>query len=646
MQLQGRHVLVSHVVQDSSVRTVGDMLRVRAQRTGDRNAIYEKDLPTGTWRTRTFGQYLDGAARVARGLVALGLSRGDRVAILGPTQPPWTFYDFGAQLAGFVSYGIYPQQTVEQIRYLLLDSDTRVIFVAEEDELERVLKAAEGYASLKAVVPWTQALYQRFADRDPRVISPECFAGPPLTATEIDERLRAILPDDVAMLIYTSGTTGPPKGAMLSQRNIVSMVQAVTPILEFYDDDLCYSFLPMAHVAERIVSCLFRVSAGVATCYASSMSAVLSEMREARPTVFGSVPRIFEKAYTRIQSEVAKKPRPVRELFAWATAVGKERARFLMEGRPVPLTVELKYRLAERAVFNKIRAAFGGRVRYFIVGAAPTPLPVLEFFWAAGMPIFEAYGMTEVTSLSHVNHRGAARLGTVGRVISPMECRIAEDGEILVRGPWVFKGYLKNEGATRSCVSSDGWLHTGDIGTVDADGYLRVTDRKKHLIITSGGKNLSPANIESAIKSQDSLLSHVVAFGDRRPYVTAMLVPSPIETLEWGAERGLIPKAELEERTRELMANPSARSEALNRAMAQVVAHPDFARRLTEAVRRGNAKLAHVESVRRFFILDRDLSQEHGELTPTLKVKSKEVLARYLDAWNRLYDDDSFGHHV
>lgn len=643
MQLQGRHVSVHHVAQSSDVRLVGDLLRARAQRSGDRAALYQKDAQTQSWHALTFAQYLERAARVARGLCELGLPLGERVAILGPTQVPWPIYDFGAQLAGLVSYGIYPQQPVEQLRYLLENSQTRVIFFA--DEAEPLIEAARGNLTVTALVPWTEELYLRCRDLDARVISPSRFAGMALSAAERESRLRSVNPDDVAIMIYTSGTTGPPKGARISHNNILSMFRSAEHIQELFEDDFSYSFLPMAHTAERVLACYGRVSAGIATYYASSIKDVLSEIREVRPTLFGSVPRIFEKAYSKIQSEVERKPRPVRELFAWAVRLGKERAEFLRAGQAVPLSIDLQYQVADRLVFRRIREAFGGRIRYCIVGAAPTPPAVVEFFGAAGMPLYEVYGMTEATAVTHANRLGANRLGTVGQVVPPMVCRIAEDGEILLRGPWVFQGYHQRPEATDE-VLRDGWLHTGDIGNIDAEGYLRITDRKKHLIITSGGKNLSPANIEAALKSQDSLLSHVLAYGDRRNYVTALLVPSPLETLQWGVDRKLLDVDELQARTRELMGDPSARSEALNRAMAKVVAHPEFARRLQDAVRRGNEKLAHVEHVRRFWILDRDLSQEYNEMTPTMKVKRKEVLSRHAEAFERLYSDDSFGHSI
>ena len=263
-------------------------------------------------------------------------------------------------------------------------------------------------------------------------------------------------------------------------------------------------------------------------------------------------------------------------------------------------------------------------MRFFVTGAAPIAVEILEFFWGAGLPVYELYGMTEATVCTHTNRPGATKLGTVGRVIAPMEARIADDGEVLLRGPWVFQGYYKNPDATAETVK-DGWLHTGDIGTIDPDGFLRITDRKKHLIITAGGKNVAPANIENAIKNQDPLVSQVYAHGDRRAYVTALIAPSPLETLAWGKERGLIAAPEIEKLTRELLENPAGRSDVLNAAMARVVSHADFSARIRDAVRKGNQQLAHVEQVRRFTVLDRDFSQEAGELTPTMKVKRKAV---------------------
>ncbi|HEY8431942.1 MAG TPA: long-chain fatty acid--CoA ligase [Sandaracinaceae bacterium] len=623
----------------SKARTLGEMFWLRAARTATRPALYYHDL--GRWRVLSWAELYERAARVANGLRALGVAPGERVAILGPTQPAWAIYDLGAQLAGAVSFGIYPKQSPEQVRYLLEHSEARVVFVADPEELETVLAAAGGAAHLTAIVPWTQDLFGASADRDRRITSPARFEAERLPESVIRETQASRDPDDTAIFIYTSGTTGPPKGAMISHRNILSLLTAAADATPFRTDDVSMHFLPMAHSAERVLGFYGRVSAGIPGAYARSTATVLEDLQHVRPTLFGSVPRIFEKAYAKIHSELEKKPPAVRRLFAWADAVGRRRVRYVLDGRRVPPRLAAQYAVADRLVFRKVRQAFGGRVRLMITGAAPTAPEILEFFWAAGLPIYEAYGMTESTVITHINREGAVRLGTVGRVIPPAVCRIAEDGEILVKSPWVFRGYYKNEEATAEAVE-DGWLHTGDIGYIDDDGYLRITDRKKHLIITAGGKNISPANIEKAIKGEDPLISQVHAHGDRRNYVSALIAPSPLETLEWGVERGLVTREELAERQRELMESPASRSEALNRAMATVVAHPEFKERIREAVKRGNAHLARVEQVRRFVILDRDFSQEAGELTPTLKLKRKVVEQKYAALFDRIYREDGF----
>lgn len=620
-------------------RTLGEMFWLRAARSATRPALHHK--VDGRWETLSWTDFYERAARVAKGLYDAGVSPGDRVAILGPTQPAWAIYDLGAQLAGAVSFGIYPKQSIEQVRYLLEHSEAQVVFVAEPDELETLLAAAKGITTLTTIVPWTDALFRAVADRDRRLRSPKHFEGEKLPDRIVREAQARLDPDETAIFIYTSGTTGPPKGAMISHRNILSLLAAASEATPFLQNDVSMHFLPMAHSAERILGFYGRVSAGIPGAYAESTATVLSDLQEVRPTLFGSVPRIFEKAYAKIHSELEKKPPAAQKLFAWADRVGRERLRRKLQGRSIPSTLAAQHAIADRLVFQKIRRAFGGRVRLMITGAAPTAPEILEFFWSAGLPIYEAYGMTESTVITHINREGAVRLGSVGRVIPPGVCRIAEDGEVIVKSPWVFRGYFKNDDATAETVK-DGWLHTGDVGHIDDEGYLRITDRKKHLIITAGGKNLAPANIEKAIKSEDALISQVHAHGDRRAYVSALIAPAPLETLEWGVERGLVAREEIAERQRELMENPAGRSEALNRAMASVVQHPDFRERIRAAVRRGNEHLARVEQVRRFAILDRDFSQEAGELTPTLKLKRKAVEEKYAELFDRIYRDDGF----
>ncbi len=633
----GPHLPVRRLASGSA--TVGDLFRRRAKLSHLKPAIYEKR--EGRWLATSWGAFYDQSRAVAHGLAAAGLERGARVAILGRTSAPWAIQDMGAQLFGAVSLGIYPKQTPDTIRYILEHAGVQVLFVDGADELENVLAGAAGLPELRHIVPWTRALFDANHHRDVRLTSPTAFEQEPWSHEAIAEAQAALQPSDTAILIYTSGTTGPPKGAMITHANILSVLAAQAHELVLYEDDLSLNFLPMAHAAERVFGFYARISTGVTTAYASSMGAVLDELREVQPTLFGSVPRVFEKAYAKLQSELEKKPLAVRRTFAAALAVGQRALPYLLEEKPLPWHLRLPYAAAHRVVFRRIREAFGGRVRWFVTGAAPIAQEILELFWIAGLPIFEAYGMTESTVVTHMNLPGQTKLGTVGRVAPGHECRIAPDGEVLIRGPFVFKGYLSNEQATRETVL-DGWLHTGDVGTVDADGYLRITDRKKHLIITAGGKNLSPANIENAIKNQSPLISQVHAHGDRRPYVSALVAPSPLETLEFGLELRVITQAEVNALRDELMENPASRSRALEAALARVVARPELVRKLREAVRAGNRELSQVEQVRRFLILDRDFSQERGELTPTLKLKRKVVETAYGDAFERLYREGGF----
>jgi len=651
------HAPVTYTAKDS--RSLGEMFRRRVRLSGPMPALYEKR--GGAWKKTTWVGFYDDARRVLAGLLALGLVKGDKVAVLGETKRAWAVLDMGAQLGGFVSYGIYPKQPTEQLRYLLEHADAKVVFVDSASELERVIEAAkDACPELVAIVPWTDALAIRYADRDARIVPASRFGlDPDATATNpvavvdeatIDKLLAAIQPDDTAILVYTSGTTGPPKAAMLSHFNILDLLATQASFLELYADDLSLSFLPMAHVAERILAFYGRICTGLATAYATSTATVLEELQEVQPTVFGSVPRIFEKAYAKAMSELAKKPPAVQRIFRWALSVSTERNKFVHARRPVPFALRVQHAIADRVVWKRVRQVFGGRVRLFVTGAAPIALSILEFFWAAGLPIYEAYGMTEATVATHINRPGHVRLGSVGKLIPRMQSKLAADQEILLAGPWVFQGYYKDPAATAEMLkpASDDpngpkWLHTGDIGTVDGDGYLRITDRKKHLIITAGGKNLAPANIEKALREASPLIAQVHAHGDRRAYVTAIVAPSPVETLELGVGYGVVTKDELVALSAELLANPTNRSAELEATMRKVTSHADFQKQIRDAVRRGNGKLAQVEQVRRFVLLDRDFSQERGEVTPTMKLRRKSIETLHGPLIDRLYDDPSFG---
>jgi long-chain acyl-CoA synthetase len=623
----------------AGARTLGEVFRRRAEKSPSQPACYQK--VNGVWRKTTWRELYDLARQAAGRMVEAGFGVGDRIAIVGPTHLDWAVYDLAGHLAGLCTIGIYPKQTPEQVRYLLEHSEAKAIFVADDEEMKTAVAAAEGLATLEAIVAWTPELYDRFQGQDPRLESPALFRRQPLAEEQVAARQEAIDPGTPAIIVYTSGTTGPPKGAMISHRNILHLLGMLREVVDFKQDDLLLSFLPMAHVTERVLGFYTRLEAGLAAAYASSVGSVLAELPEVRPTIFGSVPRIFEKLYSGIHSKVAQAPKIRQAIFHWADRVARERIRLILAGKEVPGMLALQYRLADKLVFAKIRALLGGKVRFCLTGAAPISYDILEFLWAIGLPILEAYGMTEATVVTHINRLDEPKLGTVGKTLPSLECLIADDGEILTRGPLVFLGYFKQPEATAETLAG-GWLHTGDIGSLDEQGFLRITDRKKHLIITAGGKNVAPANIERAVKMQSPLISQVHAHGDRRAFISALIAPSPLETLAWGVEHGLLDKAEADARTAELLASPTERKPALNVAMAKVVADRRFQELFKEAVRKGNKNLARVERVRRYFVLDRDFSAETGEMTPTMKMKRKEIERMYADRFDRVYTDDSF----
>ncbi len=608
------------------------MLRRRAAASGGRRAWRHK--VDGRWIGTTWTQVHRDATAVATWLCAQGVRPGDKVCVVGKTGPQWALADLAAQLCGAVCVGAYPTLSAPQLAYILAHSDTVVAFVEGTQEVDKIRAHRHELPQLRRVVVWDDALAAGAADLD---AWGEVLATVP-DATAVDERTDAIDPSTCALIVYTSGTTGPPKGAMLSHHNVLTVVRADS-LVKFDADDEGLSFLPMAHVAERIIGFYNRVAHGTATAYASSISAVLSEVQEVRPTLFGSVPRIFEKAYAKMQSQVDDAPPPRQRVFRLAERIGHQAVADWQQGRALRRRTRLALEVADRVVFAKVRQAFGGRVRFFVTGAAPIPRRILEFFWAAGFPIFEAYGMTEGTVLSHANLPGRTRLGSVGLPLPFTEHRVAPDGEIQLRGPAVFLGYYKDPEATRAAVDDEGWLSTGDIGRIDEDGFLYILDRKKHIIITSGGKNLTPANIEAAIKVQDPIISQVHAHGDRRPYVTALVTLSPSDAVDWAAVHGLVGAAEADRIRRALLDDPLSRPDGLDEVIAEVAAHPDIRDRVVAAVRRGNEGLAQVERVKRVLLLPRELSVGEGEITPTMKVKRKAIETKFAPRFDEIYDD-------
>ncbi|MRG90375.1 AMP-dependent synthetase/ligase [Polyangium spumosum] len=623
-----------------AARSLPDLFLRRAEATP--TAIAWKAKKNGEWRSTTWAEFRARATALATFLARRGLAPGDKIGIIGSTRPEWCICDVGGQLAALVTVGAYPTLAPGQLAYVLDHADVRVAFVEGKDEVEKILAVKNDMPKLELVVVWdTRGLEDTLREHawllgwDEALDAP---GDPPLVA----ERVAAIVPGDTALFIYTSGTTGPPKGAMISHENILVTLAGVH-FNSFARSDMALSFLPMAHAAERILAFWGRIDHGIATAFATSVPAVLEELKEVRPTLFGSVPRIFEKAYARIQAEVDKAPPARRRVFRWAEATGLAVVEAWQRGEEPSLPLRLAHRVADKLVFSRVREAFGGRVKRFVTGAAPIPRPILAFFWAAGLPIYEMYGMTEATVVTHGNRPGQVRLGSVGRALPFVEDHIADDGEILVRGPNVFKGYYKNPEATREMIDEEGWLHTGDIGKKDADGFVFIVDRKKHLIITSGGKNISPANVENEIKAQGTLISQVHAHGDRRAYCTAIVTIHPLEAVEWAKAKSLLPEPEAEALRLALLASPLSRPPALAAVMEKATADPEIRERVASAVRRANTRLARVEGIKRVHLLDRDFSLEEDEVTPTLKVKRKNIEKKFAPIFDRLYEDPAFG---
>jgi long-chain acyl-CoA synthetase len=628
----------------SEASSLADMFLRRVQASPRRKAWRHKR--DGRWVEVAWQEFAQRASAVATWLARQGLHKGDSIVIVGSTRAEWCISDIGGQLAGLVTVGAYPTLSPEQLAYVIDHSDARVVFVEGQAELARVRDVRHLCPKLEHVVVWDlegmETTPDASLDGSLAVVSLAELLLTEVDEAELERRREAIVKGDVAIIVYTSGTTGPPKGAMLTHANILTFLGAGLGV-EFDEDDEMLTFLPMAHVAERIAGFYMRISAGYSAAFASSIPAVLEEVKEVRPTLFGSVPRIFEKAYDRIQGQVEQAPPLRRRLFRWAERVGLEVVDRWQRRAPVGLWLRLQHALADRLVFSKIRGAFGGRVRFFITGAAPIPDKVLRFFWAVGFPIFEAYGQTEATVITHANRPGRTRLGSVGRPIDVVEHALAEDGEVLIRGPLVFAGYHKEPAATKDAVGDDGWLRTGDIGRIDDDGYLYIVDRKKHIIITAGGKNLTPANIENEIKSQDPMISQVHAHGDRRPYVSALVTLSPADALDWALGQGMVQADDVTRMKAELLGNPLACPEGLDAVLRAVGEREEIRARVVEAVRRGNTKLSQVERVKRVMLLDRELSLAEDEITPTLKVKRKNIEKHFAEQFDRLYADEGFG---
>ena len=587
-------------VSASTAETLGAMVLAATDLHHGPAVRFRRDGRTVEWSYDELGT----AVRdLARGLIALGIAPGDRVCVLGTTRPEWTLADCAILAAGAVNVPIYHTNSAEECRYVLEHSGARAVICEDHEQLAKVEAVRAQCPDLEHVVTMVFA-------GDVPTIDDLVTRGAAVDASEVDARVAATSPDDVATIVYTSGTTGPPKGCLLTHANCLATLDMYEKRLGLDDSAVIFLFLPLAHVLARLTQMMGFYIGGTLAFWSGDTAGVLDDLAATRPTHVPSVPRVFEKIHTRALAGVEDGGALKRHLFAWALGVGRRARAAAARGGPGPL-LRAEHAVADHLVLSKVRGLFGGDLQLAVTGAAPIAADVLEFFNACGVLVLEAYGMTETCAAGTLNTPEAFRFGTVGRPLPGTEVAVADDGEVLLRGPSVFEGYYRDPEATAETFD-DGWLRTGDLGALDADGFLRITGRTKDLSITSSGKNISPSNIESALR-ESRWISQAVVVGDNRSYLVALLTLDAEETPALARELGIPDDVVAMSRDPRVHAALQAEVDAVN------------------------GRFARIEQIKRFAVLDHDLTQEAGELTPTLKVKRAVVDERYADEIEGLY---------
>lgn len=581
---------------------------------GGRVAMRKKEY--GLWHDITWNQYDRNVTLVAYGLIALGLKKGECAAVIGDNCPEWVFSDLGIQCCGAATAGVYATNAWQQVEYVIINSDSKIFFVENEEQLDKWLHFRDNAPLLEKVIVWDTEGLRDF--NDPMVISFDKLLE--LGEQEekknpgaVEERIKDIDPEDTSVLIYTSGTTGPPKGAMLSHKNCVWMGTAITSNNPMFDNDEIMSFLPLCHIFEQLFTILSHFDVGHVVNFIESMDTITENMVEISPTVGHAVPRIWEKYYSTIMIKMADATWLKRWTFNTALKIGQKRADLTMNFKPVPALLELQYKLSHFLVFHKLKKRLGfERMRVAYSGAAPIAPEILHFFHSIGMDLMEGYGQTEGTGVTTTAIAGEVKFGTVGTPLKGVQIKIADDGEILVKSPAVFKGYFKNPESTAKTIV-DGWLHSGDVGEIDADGYLKITDRKKDIIVTAGGKNITPQYIENKLKSS-LYINDAVVIGDKRKFLSALII--------------------LDEDTVVKFAQDNKIQFSTYRDLTE---HEEIKELIDNEIKIVNESLSQVEKIKKFTILPKKLYEEDGEVTPTMKVKRTSIHKAFGDLIEAMY---------
>ncbi|MBW9211266.1 long-chain fatty acid--CoA ligase [Mumia sp. zg.B53] len=597
-------------IVESRAKNVGEMFFARVRETPTREAYR---YPVGeNWRSLTWGETGDVVSRIAAGLVSLGIKPEERVAIASGTRYEWILADLAIMAAGAATTTVYPTTVTDDVAYILADSGSRIVFAEDAVQLAKLQDKRSELPDVIKVV-----LFDGDHDSDWVItLSDLEQLGDKLLAEQpsvVEERVAAISPDQLATLIYTSGTTGRPKGVRLTHDSWTYEGAAVAAGGYITIDDLQYLWLPMAHSFGKVLLST-QLQIGFPTAVDGAIPKIVDNLAVVKPTFMGAAPRIFEKAYGRIVGMMEEEGGAKLKLFRWATKVAAQVKALEREGKKVPAGLAFQHRLADKIVLSKVRDRFGGRVRFFISGASALSQEVAEWFEAAGILILEGYGLTESAAGSFVNHPDQYKLGTVGLPMPGTEVKIAEDGEILIKGPGVMQGYHNLETESASTVTDDGWLATGDIGQIDEDGFLRITDRKKDLFKTSGGKYVAPSHVEGVFKGVCPLASQMVVHGNNRNFVSALITIDPDAATLFAENHGLAGKS-----------------------YAEIVTSPQMHKAIEGYVEELNSKLNRWETIKKWQILDRDLSVEEGEMTPSLKLKRKFVEDKYRPILDEFY---------
>jgi long-chain acyl-CoA synthetase len=567
----------------------------------------------GAYRPISHREVADRVRRAARGLSSLGVRRGDRVAILSENRPEWAIADFACLTAGLTDVPIYPTLPPDQIAYILKDSASVAIFVSNKVQAEKIREIRSQLPALKTVIGFDEIpglANMSLAELEKRGTTGENNES---TTVYREDALR-IKPDDIATIIYTSGTTGEPKGVMLSHDNIFSNVAASRTKIPFEGEDTALSFLPLSHIFERMGGHYLMFATGTSIAYAESIDTVPVNLQEVRPTIVLSVPRLYEKMYARILETALTGGFLKRKIFFWARGVAERWANEKLAGREPGGMLAKQYGIAQKLVFSKLKARTGGRLRYFVSGGAPLSPEINKFFYAAGLVILEGYGLTETSPVIAVNTPKDFRIGTVGKPIEGVEVKIASDGEILTRGPHVMKGYYNKPEATREAIEPDGWFHTGDIGELQ-DSFLAITDRKKDIIVTAGGKNIAPQPLENKVKT-NKYVAQAVMLGDKRKFPSMLVVPNFDQLEKWAMKHNIIWTDR-----------------------AQLLRMPTIQAKMEKEVNKELAGAAHFEIPKKIGLLEHDFTIERGELTPTQKVKRRAIDKRYKAMIDAMYEE-------